>query len=488
NTGDSYTNPAFGYDPKVIESYRHVCSTLSWAQSFSNEKAMNLTGIAVQVWNKNSDNALTVNIQSSTYSGSYLVPDGLALATATVKAQQHPSNPSWQSWQWTDFIFDSMIKLEAGATYWIVAKNTATLDNGYGWLDASGNYSGVQAWTDDGGSSWSTSTAKDLFFKIYQATGTKVSFYNGDPDSGGTYIGGELLGPVDRGTYQTASTEWAAPNPDWYNIYAVVNFGGSIIEAPGKNPAQKASALTVFYNNNTQNTISAGNVEIVVEPGTIKENYFINIEPDPADSIESLIEAANVKLNSNGDPFSFSLPGRTARITAYNSQGELFSGSFEKKVKVIFSYSDLNPSGGYLEGTTPEVKAETLRVNRLDEKHSLWVRMPEYEINKDNNTVTAMVESFSVFSLSGSGTASLDEAYAFPVPYIPFEHDEITFTSLSPVCDIKIYILSGELVKTIKHEGGPQAVWDDIDAGSGTYLYTIENETEFKKGKLMIIR
>ncbi|MGM0441515.1 MAG: T9SS type A sorting domain-containing protein, partial [Elusimicrobiota bacterium] len=135
-----------------------------------------------------------------------------------------------------------------------------------------------------------------------------------------------------------------------------------------------------------------------------------------------------------------------------------------------------------------KIMEQTLKPYLLNEEYNLWEKIPRYQVNEDKHTVTASVGHFSVFNIIGSGQASLEDAHAFPVPFKPSDHDKITFTNISTICTIKIYTLKGELLKTIKHEGGGSTSWNDIKAGSGTYIYTIENENDFKKGKLMIIR
>lgn len=82
-----------------------------------------------------------------------------------------------------------------------------------------------------------------------------------------------------------------------------------------------------------------------------------------------------------------------------------------------------------------------------------------------------------------------------PNPYTAgLGQNQIIFNDLDASCTIKIYTLSGELVRTIvESDGDGQAVWDTKnEAGdaleSGTYQYLIENSGRQKKGKIVIIR
>ena len=89
----------------------------------------------------------------------------------------------------------------------------------------------------------------------------------------------------------------------------------------------------------------------------------------------------------------------------------------------------------------------------------------------------------------------LSAAHCYPVPFKPtLGHTKITFTNLTWSARIRIYTLSGELVRTLdKADSGKTLNWDvrnarDSAVDSGVYLYLIESAAQKKKGKLMIIR
>ncbi|MEK7720885.1 MAG: hypothetical protein AAB359_00690, partial [Elusimicrobiota bacterium] len=70
----------------------------------------------------------------------------------------------------------------------------------------------------------------------------------------------------------------------------------------------------------------------------------------------------------------------------------------------------------------------------------------------------------------------------------------ITFTNLTYSARVRIYTISGELVRTLdKNDSGKTLDWDvrnarDSAVDSGVYLWLIESAVQKKKGKLMIIR
>ncbi len=88
-------------------------------------------------------------------------------------------------------------------------------------------------------------------------------------------------------------------------------------------------------------------------------------------------------------------------------------------------------------------------------------------------------------------------AHAFPTPFIPSQgHTKITFTELPSEVTIKIYTLSGRLVKTfVKSDLLNSLVWSPVAneqgsaLASGVYIFIISQPgTGQKKGKIMIIR
>lgn len=89
----------------------------------------------------------------------------------------------------------------------------------------------------------------------------------------------------------------------------------------------------------------------------------------------------------------------------------------------------------------------------------------------------------------------LSAAHCYPVPFKPsLGHTKITFTNLTYSARIRIYTISGGLVRTLdKADSGKTLDWDvrnarDSAVASGVYLWLIESAGQKKKGKLMIIR
>ncbi len=89
----------------------------------------------------------------------------------------------------------------------------------------------------------------------------------------------------------------------------------------------------------------------------------------------------------------------------------------------------------------------------------------------------------------------LGQAHCYPVPFKPsLGHTKITFSQLTRDVEIKIYTLSGQLVrKLVKSDLKDTLEWNATNERgqavvSGVYLYVVKSVAGKKRGKLMIIR
>jgi len=129
--------------------------------------------------------------------------------------------------------------------------------------------------------------------------------------------------------------------------------------------------------------------------------------------------------------------------------------------------------------------------------------MPSIESAKSNYkkdpATGAPAPVIPIFATSVGG--SLDQVNVVPNPYKGtslFEaryEDKVQFTHLPAKCKISIFTLTGDLVKEIYHNDYDSGVaeWDLITKNnqsvvSGLYIYVVENESDKKIGKMLIIR
>lgn len=75
------------------------------------------------------------------------------------------------------------------------------------------------------------------------------------------------------------------------------------------------------------------------------------------------------------------------------------------------------------------------------------------------------------------------------------EESSIVFTNLPAKCTVRIYTVSGDLVRTLEHDNpsSGEHVWDQLTesrqkTAAGIYLYTVESEVGNAKGTLLLIK
>lgn len=90
--------------------------------------------------------------------------------------------------------------------------------------------------------------------------------------------------------------------------------------------------------------------------------------------------------------------------------------------------------------------------------------------------------------------SGLGAAHCYPVPFRPaLGHTRITFTALTRAALVRIYTISGELVRTLeKNDSGETLDWDARNSrgerlASGVYIFTVKSGGQSADGKLMII-
>jgi len=249
--------------------------------------------------------------------------------------------------------------------------------------------------------------------------------------------------------------------------------------------------------------------EIEIEPNALPVDSYIRISTSPLTSSDkahpAAIRRAEAKSPKFGDAYHFSIPGTMREFNAYDADDNYRDENFSADVKITIPYKD--KGNGIVDGTFPPIRERTLAIYWLDERHNLWVKIPSSEVDVETDTVSACIPHFSVYTVMGQNSWDLSNAKAFPVPYIAGKDvkghdtdppDTIIFTELSSLCTIKIYTITGELVRCLEHSDATspaigQEYWDvkndDGDAvASEVYIYYICNARQNKTGKLIIIR
>lgn len=101
--------------------------------------------------------------------------------------------------------------------------------------------------------------------------------------------------------------------------------------------------------------------------------------------------------------------------------------------------------------------------------------------------------------LASAKTARMNtsDSHAYPTPFMPSKgHDRITFSQLPALVTVKVFTLSGRLVKTLeKNDSTDSLVWRPVvnDQGaplaSGVYPFTvIQPGVSKRQGKVMVVK
>ncbi|MDD5258569.1 MAG: S8 family serine peptidase [bacterium] len=147
-----------------------------------------------------------------------------------------------------------------------------------------------------------------------------------------------------------------------------------------------------------------------------------------------------------------------------------------------------------------------LRIYQLNERSANWEEVPGSQlVLRNNHTVAIEIAGselaagrvYRLFSPAGA-LENLDEVKVYPNPYKPnsgLGHTQITFTNIMNESIVKIYTLTGELVRTLRDDlARGELSWDATNetgqkVASGLYIFLVEsNNSKHKTGKLAIIK
>lgn len=262
-----------------------------------------------------------------------------------------------------------------------------------------------------------------------------------------------------------------------------------------------------LYSHQVTNTLAESAGTVVVPRLAVGEDYDFILNSDPMTSplrvSPAAIAAANARVAATGGPGAAVVTASMVELNMVLETGAYLDSNLAADARLTLAYPDANQDGA-VDGTSPPVRADTLAVHVLDEQRRAWVRLPGATLDRAARTVSASTPHFSVYALVGAASADVSSVYAFPVPWAPNSGDPargtaaggITFANLPSGGTIKVYTLSGRLVRTLDIPVGlfpPQLRWDVKTGGasdvvSGVYIWRIQSGSNEKSGKLMVIR
>ncbi|MBD3271187.1 MAG: T9SS type A sorting domain-containing protein [Elusimicrobia bacterium] len=245
---------------------------------------------------------------------------------------------------------------------------------------------------------------------------------------------------------------------------------------------------------------SDGKTKLIIEANTLGSNGYVELVTAPQSGrYSATIAQADSAIIDPTNPLRYSLSGTMKGFELYlnDSSSAVYQGDLvlSPAATVTLPYDD-SDNDGRVDQSSPEVLESSLSIYRLNINNNRWENIGG-TVNTSNNTVTAQTSQLTVFVLMGSVFNNLNSAKAYPVPFKPTQnasHTHIIFSSLQPNSIIRIYSLSGDLVKVLNADAnGTDIRWNARNSSgnkvvSGVYFYHIESPGDDKTGKLVIIR
>lgn len=273
-----------------------------------------------------------------------------------------------------------------------------------------------------------------------------------------------------------------------------VRYSSAIVDINGLPVSGETTVyFSVIMDHQAENTATAINdrrVRVVIPAKAYDNDFFMTLSTG-TDRPE--IITANAKLAAApGSPEFLNM----VNVSPYDASGNPVEPASACVVTLPYDLSDSAL-------TEKRLKASSLSIWLMDEVRKLWVKQTGATLDTVSRTVSLPVKHFSSYALMALPDTDLNPVYAFPVPFRPNAGDRarygswdpadlITFTNLPASGSIKIYTISGSLVRKLDITG-PQVKWDaKSSAGevvaSGVYLWEVTVGTNRKTGKLVIIK
>lgn len=284
----------------------------------------------------------------------------------------------------------------------------------------------------------------------------------------------------------------AWPKGSVFSVY----YSSSIVDITG---SPVSAAATVYFSvlmdhqaDNTAASFSDRRVRVTVPANAYSQDFFITLSTGQA---LPEVAAANTKLPSM--PGSPEFVG-SVDLKPYDSSGNPVQPNSACVVTLPYPDDDGN---GVIDGSVSKLKAANLAVWRLNEERGLWEKQAGAALDTAARTVSQPVSHFSSYALLALPDYDLSPVYAYPVPFRPNAgnaarygtwSDLITFTNLPIQGKLRIYTITGELVRELAVTP-PSMKWDLKNkdgqlAASGVYLWEITAGKNRKTGKLVVIK
>ncbi|MDI6735426.1 MAG: thermonuclease family protein [bacterium] len=229
-------------------------------------------------------------------------------------------------------------------------------------------------------------------------------------------------------------------------------------------------------------------IEIVKE--SLPADFYITIDPKPQQQ-RLEINLANYALSHNKT--AKGITNSLHLFQAYDKDDQPMQVGTNSFMTISLPFPDENQDE-FVDYTDVRIKEQTLEIYEL--KDNRWQKVKGSLVHPYENIVSAQVSRLGVYKLIGQIIpANLDTLVVYPNPFKPVRGDtEIIFKGVPSNSTIRIYDLSGSLIKEIENISLGKCSWNVQDAygrnvASGMYIYIVSSDEGMKKiGKIAIIR
>lgn len=250
--------------------------------------------------------------------------------------------------------------------------------------------------------------------------------------------------------------------------------------------------------------------------------------PAGLDSLKNTIDRAKKLFDNNYNPTALAPPSPKVEYFVLPSTQETvitWEADIEEWIDPLTGTKDLSYYNVYRSnrsfiGPFEKLKRTGVKISGSDRTRYFDTELGKWKY-KDNTVQVGVGYFYAVTSVDASGNESgmvnrntqpLRTARApaenaltvsvFPNPFrlvsgLPTagEESSIVFTNLPAKCTVRIYTVSGNLVRTLEHDNpsSGEEVWDQLTdsrqkTAAGVYLYTVASDVGNAKGTLLLIK
>ncbi len=250
--------------------------------------------------------------------------------------------------------------------------------------------------------------------------------------------------------------------------------------------------------------------------------------PAGLDSLKKTVDRAKILFDNNYVPTALAPPAPKVEYFVLPSTQELviiWEADVEEWIDPLtgakdLAYYNIYRSNRSFIGPFEKLKRTGIKISGSDRTRYFDTEFGKWKY-KDNTVQVGVGYFYAITSVDVNGnesgmvnrnTQALRTARSpaentlsvsvFPNPFrlvsgLPTagEESSIVFTNLPAKCTVRIYTVSGDLVRTLEHDNpnSGEHVWDQLTdsrqkTAAGIYLYTVESEVGNAKGTLLLIK